>query len=333
MAASFPSRQEIIQLEDGFPCKIKKFRCMRQQQSKIEAQQESRDAALDGHGQHIHVELGRKTVDQAQGHVGQKTGCRDGPGQQQHVPHEPADLFRKIQGRSLGHIQGQELRHRPDAVTGVQQPHEGQERPGSIKDVDQALEQQLAQRAALVAGKDVRSFGQVFAFKDTKGFSAGVRGPVSIHQAVSISPVEIGSQQITKSVNGEKNEKGDARTSDTMGMKHFVRFGLYKLKGSINVQLAEKTGFSEEDAEIVKECIRTLFVNDASSARPDGSMEVVKLYWWKHNCKDGQYSTAKVHRSLVVTQKEENGVPSCVEDYTITLQPLEGLDVEVIDGV
>lgn len=180
---------------------------------------------------------------------------------------------------------------------------------------------------------DVHSFGQVFAFKDTKGFSAGVRGPVSIHQAVSISPVEIGSQQITKSVNGEKNEKGDARTSDTMGMKHFVRFGLYKLKGSINVQLAEKTGFSEEDAEIVKECIRTLFVNDASSARPDGSMEVVKLYWWKHNCKDGQYSTAKVHRSLVVTQKEENGVPSCVEDYTITLQPLEGLDVEVIDGV
>ena len=118
-----------------------------------------------------------------------------------------------------------------------------------------------------------------------------------------------------------------------MGMKHFVRFGLYKLKGSINVQLAEKTGFSEEDAEIVKECICTLFVNDASSARPDGSMEVVKLYWWKHNCKDGQYSTAKVHRSLVVTQKEENGVPSCIEDYTITLQPLEGLDVEVIDGV
>ena len=138
----------------------------------------------------------------------------------------------------------------------------------------------LSERASAACAKwlDVRSFGQVFAFKDTKGFSAGVRGPVSIHQAVSISPVEIGSQQITKSVNGEKNEKGDARTSDTMGMKHFVRFGLYKLKGSINVQLAEKTGFSEEDAEIVKECIRTLFVNDASSARPDGSMEVVKLW-------------------------------------------------------
>ena len=47
---------------------------------------------------------------------------------------------------------------------------------------------------------DVRTFGQVFAFKDTKGMSVGVRGPVSIHQAVSVSPVEIESMQITKSV-------------------------------------------------------------------------------------------------------------------------------------
>ena len=125
---------------------------------------------------------------------------------------------------------------------------------------------------------DVRTFGQVFAFKDAKGFSCGVRGPVSIHQASSLSPVEIESLQITKSVNGEKKEKGENRASDTMGMKHFVRFGLYEIKGSINVQLAEKTGFSEEDADTVKECLRTLFVNDASSARPDGSMEVVKLF-------------------------------------------------------
>ena len=52
---------------------------------------------------------------------------------------------------------------------------------------------------------DVRSFGQVFAFKSTdkNNVSVGVRGPVSIHQAVSISPVEIEEMQITKSVNGE----------------------------------------------------------------------------------------------------------------------------------
>ncbi len=180
---------------------------------------------------------------------------------------------------------------------------------------------------------DVRTFGQVFAFKDAKGMSVGVRGPVSVHQAVSVSPVEVESLQITKSVNGEKGEKGANRTSDTMGMKHFVRFGVYLLKGSINVQLAEKTGFSCEDAQIVKECLRTLFVNDASSARPEGSMEVARLYWWEHNCKDGQYSSAKVHRSLKVAQKDPGGVPESLEDYTITLEPLEGLEPEIIDGI
>ena len=76
-----------------------------------------------------------------------------------------------------------------------------------------------------------------------------------------VQPVPRGDRvlQITKSVNGEKKEKGENRASDTMGMKHFVRFGLYEVKGSINVQLAEKTGFSEEDADTVKECLRTLF--------------------------------------------------------------------------
>ena len=188
-------------------------------------------------------------------------------------------------------------------------------------------------RRACETWLDVRAFGQVFAFKDTKGFSCGVRGPVSIHQASSISPVEVESIQITKSVNGEMKEKGENRASDTMGMKHFIRFGLYEIKGSINVQLAEKTGFTEADAETVKECLRTPYVNDASSARPDGSMEVVKLFWWKHNCKDGQYSSAKVHRSVRVALKNEDAMPSCADDYVISVEELPGLEPEVMDGV
>ena len=187
--------------------------------------------------------------------------------------------------------------------------------------------------AACARWLDVRAFGQVFAFKDNKGFSVGVRGPVSVHQAVSVSPVDIESLQITKSVNGEKKEKGENRASDTMGMKHFVRFGLYEIKGSINVQLAEKTGFTEEDAATVKECLRTLFVNDASSARPDGSMEVVRVYWWRHNCKDGQYSSAKVHRSLKIRLRDGVLTPDTPEDYEYILHPLAGLEPEVMDGV
>lgn len=181
---------------------------------------------------------------------------------------------------------------------------------------------------------DVRSFGQVFAFKsgndNDDGVSVGVRGPVSVHQAISISPVRIEEMQITKSVNGEPGKK---RSSDTMGTKCFVRFGLYKIKGAINVQLAEKTGFSQEDAAVVKECLRTLFVNDASAARPEGSMEVVKLFWWEHNCKEGQYSSAKVHRSVHVTPKNPEGIPTCVDNYEITLDELPGLVPEIIDGV
>lgn len=178
---------------------------------------------------------------------------------------------------------------------------------------------------------DVRSFGQVFAFKDkeSKGVSVGVRGPVSVHQAVSVSPVEVETLQITKSVNGEK---GETRSSDTMGKKHYVRFGLYKIKGSINVQLAQKTGFTYEDALVIKEALRTLFEGDASSARPEGSMEVVKLYWFEHNCPTGQYSTAKVHRSVKVVLKMGVVVPHSVDDYEITLEELPGLTPEVMDG-
>ena len=65
---------------------------------------------------------------------------------------------------------------------------------------------------------DVRSFGQVFAFKEKKkgdGVSVGVRGPVSIHQALSVSPVEIESLQITKSVNGETPSKKEAAEEET----------------------------------------------------------------------------------------------------------------------
>ena len=181
---------------------------------------------------------------------------------------------------------------------------------------------------------DVRSFGQVFAFKkgeDDNSVSIGIRGPVSIHSAVSISPIEISSMQITKSVNGETQKDPDKKSSDTMGMKHRVEFGVYVVYGSINTQLATKTGFSEEDSDLIKKALITLFENDCSSARPDGSMEVCKLYWWKHNAQMGQYSSAKVHRSLHIVPTVE--IPKSIEDYNISHETLEGLTPEIYDGI
>lgn len=56
-----------------------------------------------------------------------------------------------------------------------------------------------------------------------------------------------------------------------MGMKHRVDAGVYECYGSINPQLAERTGFSDDDAEVIKSILPQLFENDASSARPDGT--------------------------------------------------------------
>lgn len=177
-------------------------------------------------------------------------------------------------------------------------------------------------------GKTLASlnFGQVFAFKkakDTDEVSIGVRGPVSIQPAFSINPIAIDDVQITKSVNSETTDSGK-KSSDTMGMKYRVSGrAVYVTYGSISPQLAERTGFSAEDAEKIKEALVTLFENDESSARPSGSMEVLDVVWFAHNCKGGQYSSAKVHRSVSV---DADGTVN-VDDASIP-----GLRYEVIEG-
>lgn len=177
---------------------------------------------------------------------------------------------------------------------------------------------EIAQKAC-ATWFDVRAFGQLFAFKgaggkkgkskegeesgDDKGVSIGIRGPVSVQSAYSVTPVSLTSTQITKSVSGEGD--GSKRGSDTMGMKHRVDRGIYTFYGSMNPQLAVKTGFSDSDAAAIKAVLPRLFENDASSARPEGSMEVLNVVWWQHNSASGQVSSAKVHRSLTVNDTDD----------------------------
>jgi CRISPR-associated protein Csd2 len=168
---------------------------------------------------------------------------------------------------------------------------------------------------------DVRSFGQLFAFKGTgaDGVSIPIRGPVTIQSAFSIEPVSVTSTQITKSVRGEGD--GTKKGSDTMGMKHRVDKAIYVAFGAMTPQLAERTGFDNNDAETLKKVLPRLFEGDASSARPEGSMIVEKAIWWQHNSKSGQYSSARVHRTLQVNP-----------DGSFELNNLDGLEPEVIDG-
>ena len=106
---------------------------------------------------------------------------------------------------------------------------------------------------------DVRTFGQLFAFKgdEKAGVSIPIRGPVSIQSAFSIAPVSITSTQITKSVSGE----GDGTKMIVplpMGMKHRVDKAIYVTYGSMNPQLAQRTGFNNGDAETIKAFSRRL---------------------------------------------------------------------------
>jgi CRISPR-associated protein Csd2 len=180
---------------------------------------------------------------------------------------------------------------------------------------------------------DVRAFGQLFAFSgkkgkgkddagdgdDASGKSVPIRGPVSIQHAFSVDTVSLTSTQITKSVNSEDTKDGK-RGSDTMGMKHRVDNGIYVFYGSMNPQLAQKTKFSDDDAKAIKQVLPRLFENDASSARPEGSMEVAKVLWWEQ-VGSGKYSSAKVHRSLKVNS-----------DGTYELNNLDSLKPEEISG-
>jgi len=175
---------------------------------------------------------------------------------------------------------------------------------------------------------DVRAFGQVFAFGkegDASGVSIPVRGPVTVQSAFSKEIVGVISTQITKSVSGEGD--GSKRGPDTMGMKHRVDSGIYECYGSINPQLAERTGFDDADAEVIKSILPKIFENDASSARPDGSMQVLNVVWWRHNSKAGQYSSARVHDSLRNLLKKDGSF-----DHEALSQALPGLVPEIIDG-
>lgn len=188
---------------------------------------------------------------------------------------------------------------------------------------DQNMEEFL--RQACKKWYDVRCFGHVFAFKSEKGVSANIRGPVSIQHARSIDVVDIMTLQITKSLNSDTDPKNPShKGSDTMGEKHIINNGVYVTYGSVYPKLAAATGFTNQDASILKEAIWTLFENDASAARPSGCMEVKEVYWWEQNPKKRQHSSAKIHHSLQVIPTEESPY------YEVILNNLEGITPTVM---
>jgi CRISPR-associated protein Csd2 len=134
---------------------------------------------------------------------------------------------------------------------------------------------------------DVRAFGAVM----STGINCGqVRGPVQLTFANSVEPIvpqEISITRMAATNEAEKrqraegSEEGNERTDNrTMGRKHIVPYGLYRAHGFVSAKLAERTGFSEADLELLREALVTMFEHDRSSAR--GEMATRKAIVFKH---------------------------------------------------
>ncbi|RJV72912.1 hypothetical protein DW969_15760 [Eubacterium sp. AM47-9] len=150
---------------------------------------------------------------------------------------------------------------------------------------------------------DVRAFGQVFAFKgkQTSSKTVGARGCVSMSFATSILPISI--QDVTMVKVAPWYD--DGKYVDTVGNKHIVKKAAYVFTGGVSDQLAQRNGFTEEDANLLKECIITMFEGDESSARPAGSMILSELFWWDYEEHSKHYNPVKLFRSVEVLSKDD----------------------------
>lgn len=132
---------------------------------------------------------------------------------------------------------------------------------------------------------DIRTFGAVM----STGVNAGqVRGPVQLSFARSEEPVMPLEVSITRS--SVTNEK-DRDKERTMGRKHVVPYGLYRVHGFVNAPLARRTGFSEADLELLWTACRDMLDLDRSASR--GLMAARDLIAFRH---DSALGNAQAHR-------------------------------------
>ncbi len=163
---------------------------------------------------------------------------------------------------------------------------------------------------------DIRTFGAVM----STGKNAGqVRGPIQFTFARSVDPIAAAEHTITRmAVATEKEAEKQSGDNRTMGRKATVPYGLYVCHGFISANLAQQTGFSEEDLEVFWEALKNMFDVDRSAAR--GLMSAQKLIVFKHDSPLGNAPANKLFDLVKVEKKEEcKGVPRSFGDYTVTI--------------
>lgn len=161
---------------------------------------------------------------------------------------------------------------------------------------------------------DIRTFGAVM----STGKNAGqVRGPIQPTFARSVDPVETSEYSITRmAVATEKEADKQEGGNRTMGRKATVPYGLYVCHGFISANLAQQTGFSEDDLALFWEALKNMFDTDRSAAR--GLMSAQKLIVFKHDSMLGNAPANKLF-DLVTVTKTCDGAPRSFKDYSVTI--------------
>ena len=162
---------------------------------------------------------------------------------------------------------------------------------------------------------DVRAFGAVMSTKENN--CGQVRGPVQFNFARSIDaivPLEI---SITRmAVETEKEAESQSGDNRTMGRKHIVPYGLYRVEGYVSAFLGQQTGFSEDDLKLLWESLINMFDHDHSAAR--GKMNARKLVIFKHDSELGNAPAHKLFDLVKVTRIGDLSKPArAFTDYKI----------------
>ena len=175
---------------------------------------------------------------------------------------------------------------------------------------------------------DVRTFGAVMALRE---FNCGqVRGAVQINFGKSLDTIVPRELTITRmAVATEKEAQSQEGDNRTMGRKNILSYGLYRTEGYISAHLAEQTGFSEDDLQLLWEALINMFDHDHSAAR--GKMNARKLIVFKHNSVLGNAPAHKLFDLITVKPKNPADPPRSFSDYEVMIDKNAPTGVEIIE--
>ena len=159
---------------------------------------------------------------------------------------------------------------------------------------------------------DVRTFGAVL----STGANAGqIRGAVQMTFARSLDMIVSEEHALTVCAARDEDKPYDAQVG-IQGRKATVPYGLYVCHGFVSANLAQQTGFSEDDLNLLWDALRNMFDVDRSAAR--GLMSAQKLIVFKHDSVLGNAPANKLF-DLVKVEKLCSGAPRSFKDYSITI--------------